>query len=84
MFDLGTNAASAHKMLIRADGGFFSSHLIYIWYSLEGFFFFWLIEVFLLQSCVSAEMIGLLYGANGAEFTTFLLSNAANSSGMFV
>lgn len=41
-------------------------------------------EVFLLQSCVSAEMIGLLYGANGAEFTSFLLSNAADSPGMFV
>lgn len=29
-------------------------------------------------------MIGLLYGANGAEFTSFLLSNAADSPGMFV
>lgn len=29
-------------------------------------------------------MIGLLYGANGAEFTSFLLSHAADSPGMFV
>lgn len=29
-------------------------------------------------------MIGLLYGANRAEFTSFLLSNAADSPGMFV
>lgn len=81
MFDLGTNAASAHKMLIRPDSVFFSppSDL----YLAQQGRVIWLIEVFLLQSCVSTEIIGLLYGASGAEFTSFPLSIAADSPGMF-